>query len=135
LEVLTNQQARGKEPNNDHYRSRFPPRFSAFVDTKTGELEERRLLHPGEAEAFYRALLSQGKTLLVGMEARGHGRWFERLMGELHIEKQRSRATNGNSRRAIRRLPLRLIEQCVEKTTDQTTAEFVTYSPVRRQAC
>ena len=30
--------------------------------------------------------MSQGKTVRVGMEASGHGRWFERLMGELHIE-------------------------------------------------
>jgi transposase len=42
--------------------------------------------HPDEAEAFYRALVSQGKTVRVGMEASGHGRWFERLMSELHIE-------------------------------------------------
>jgi hypothetical protein len=28
-----------------------------------------------------------------------------------------------------------LIEQCFEKTTDQTIAEFVTYSRVHRQAC
>jgi transposase len=30
--------------------------------------------------------VSQGKTVRVGMEASGHGRWFERLMGELQIE-------------------------------------------------
>ena len=30
--------------------------------------------------------MSQGKTVRVGMEASGHGRWFERLMGELQIE-------------------------------------------------
>ena len=66
----------------------FHPEFQqiALVDTDTGELEERRLHHPDEAEAFYRALVSQGKTVRVGMEASGHGRWFERLMGELHIE-------------------------------------------------
>ena len=66
----------------------FHPEFQqiAFVDTDTGELEERRLHHPDEAEAFYRALVSQGKTVRVGMEASGHGRWFERLMGELQIE-------------------------------------------------
>jgi transposase len=66
----------------------FHPEFQqiAFVDTDTGELEERLLHHPGEAEAFYRALLSQGKTVRVGMEASGHGRWFERLMSELQIE-------------------------------------------------
>ena len=66
----------------------FHPEFQqiAFVDTDTGELEERRLHHPDEAEAFYRALMSHGKTVRVGMEASGHGRWFERLMGELQIE-------------------------------------------------
>jgi transposase len=66
----------------------FHPEFQqiALVDTDTGELEERRLHHPDEAEAFYRALMSQGKTVRVGMEASGHGRWFERLMGELQIE-------------------------------------------------
>ena len=66
----------------------FHPEFQqiALIDTDTGELEERRLHHPGEAEAFYRVLVSQGKTVRVGMEASGHGRWFERLMGELQIE-------------------------------------------------
>src|ERR1700743_860854 len=58
-----------------------------------------------------------------------------RQRSRIRFEKQWSRATNGDSRRAIRRLPLRLIEQCVEKTTDQTTAEFATYSRVRRQVC
>ncbi len=66
----------------------FHPEFQqiALVDTDTGELEERRLHHPEEAEAFYRALVSQGKTVRVGMEASGHARWFERLLGELQIE-------------------------------------------------
>ena len=43
----------------------FHPEFQqiAFVDTDTGELEERRLHHPGEAGAFYRALMSQGKGI------------------------------------------------------------------------
>jgi transposase len=66
----------------------FHPEFQqiAVVDTNSGELEERRLPHPGEAEAFYRALVSQGMAVRVGMEASGHGRWFERLMSELGIE-------------------------------------------------
>ena len=66
----------------------FHPEFQqiALVDTDTGELEERRLHHPDEAEAFYRVLVSQGKTVRVGMEASGHARWFERLLGELQIE-------------------------------------------------
>ena len=58
----------------------------ALVDTDSGELEEGRLHHPDEAEAFYRTLTGQGKTVRVGMEASRHGRWFERLMGELQIE-------------------------------------------------
>jgi transposase len=58
----------------------------AFVDTNTGELRERRLQHPEEAEKFYRELRSQGATVRVGMEASGHARWFERLLAELGFE-------------------------------------------------
>ena len=66
----------------------FHPEFQqmAFVDTETGELQERRLNHPKEAESFYRELVSRSTRVRVGMEASGHGRWFERLMGELQIE-------------------------------------------------
>ena len=56
----------------------------AFVDSETGELRERRLAHRGEAEQFYTGL--KGQRVRVGMEASGHGRWFERLLGELHFE-------------------------------------------------
>jgi transposase len=58
----------------------------AFVDTDTGELRERRLQHPEEAEQFYRELAVQGATVRVGMEASGHARWFERLLAELNFE-------------------------------------------------
>jgi transposase len=58
----------------------------AFVDTDTGELQERRLQHPEEAEKFYRDLAAQGMRVRVGMEASGHARWFERLLSELHFE-------------------------------------------------
>ena len=58
----------------------------AFVDTETGELQERRLLHREEAEKFYRDLAAQGMKLRVGMEASGHARWFERLLSELQFE-------------------------------------------------
>jgi transposase len=58
----------------------------AFVDTDSGELQERRLQHREEAEKFYRDLAAQGMKVRVGMEASGHGRWFERLMGELNFE-------------------------------------------------
>jgi transposase len=58
----------------------------AFVDNETGELNERRLEHPEEAEKFYRDLRAQGMSVRVGMEASGHARWFERLLGELQYE-------------------------------------------------
>src|SRR5271166_1042725 len=58
----------------------------AFVDTDTGELQERRLEHREEADKFYRELGAQGTTVRVGMEASGHARWFERLLAELQFE-------------------------------------------------
>jgi hypothetical protein len=58
----------------------------AFVDTETGELQERRLEHREEAEKFYRDLGAQGVKVRVGMEASGHARWFERLLAELQCE-------------------------------------------------
>ena len=66
----------------------YHPSFQqiAWVDTNTGELQERRLAHREEAETFYRELNAQGAEVRVGMEASGHARWFERLMGELHFE-------------------------------------------------
>ena len=66
----------------------FHPEFQqiALDDADTGELEERRLHHPDEAEEFYRGVVSQRKIVRVGMEASGHARWFERLMGELRTE-------------------------------------------------
>ena len=58
----------------------------AFLDTETGELQERRLGHREEAEKFYRDLATQGIKVRVGMEASGHARWFERLLSELQFE-------------------------------------------------
>src|ERR1700738_3367156 len=58
----------------------------AFVDTETGELQERRLQHREEAEKFYRDLAAQGMKVRVGMEASGHARWFEPLPSELQFE-------------------------------------------------
>jgi transposase len=58
----------------------------AFVDTETGELQERRLEHGEAAEKFYRDLAAQGMKVRVGMEASGHARWFERLLAELNFE-------------------------------------------------
>jgi transposase len=58
----------------------------AFVNSDTGELGERRLAHREEAEQFYRNLKEHSSTVRVGMEASGHGRWFERLLAELQFE-------------------------------------------------
>ena len=64
----------------------FHPEFQqiASVDTDSGEFLEKRLAHREEAEKFYRALA--GQKVRVGMEASGHARWFERLVGELQFE-------------------------------------------------
>ena len=66
----------------------YHPSFQqiAFVDTETGELKEQRLAHREEAEEFYRGLAATGQQVRVGMEASGHARWLERLLGELQFE-------------------------------------------------
>jgi transposase len=66
----------------------FHPEFQqiASVDTDSGEFQEKRLAHPKEAEQFYRALAATDQKVRVGMEASGHARWFERLLGELQFE-------------------------------------------------
>ena len=66
----------------------FHPEFQqlALLNTTTGEVGEKRLAHPDEAEKFYRALASANETVRIGMEASRHGRWFERLMAELQLE-------------------------------------------------
>ena len=66
----------------------YHPAFQqiAFVDTDTGEFAEGRLAHREEAERFYRDVAARGVSVLVGMEASGHARWFERLLGELWFE-------------------------------------------------
>ncbi|HZW94096.1 MAG TPA: transposase [Candidatus Eremiobacteraceae bacterium] len=58
----------------------------AFVDTESGELNERRLAHREEAERFYQELKQRGLAARVGMEASGHSRWFERLVRSLEFE-------------------------------------------------
>jgi transposase len=64
----------------------FHPSFQqiAYVEQETGEYEERRLSHRGEAEAFYRSLA--GRSVRIGMEATGNDRWFHKLMSELGHE-------------------------------------------------
>src|SRR5215831_13455307 len=78
-----------KEPNMLITGLDYQPSFQqiAFVDNETGEYGERQLLHKsGEAERFYRELKQQGVKVRIGMEATGHARWFERLIGELDFE-------------------------------------------------
>jgi transposase len=58
----------------------------AWVDTETGDLQERRLGHREEAEKYYRELAAQGMEVRLGMEASGHARWLERLFSELQFE-------------------------------------------------
>jgi transposase len=60
----------------------FHPSFQqvAIFDNLTGEIQEQRLSHRGEAEQFYRGL--RGQAVRVGMEACGHYPWFERLLAE-----------------------------------------------------
>ncbi len=66
----------------------FHPEFQqiAWVDTDTGELQEQRLRHGEEAERFYRELAARVVPVRIGMEASGHGRWFERLLVEMQFE-------------------------------------------------
>ena len=56
--VLTNQKAREKGADMLIIGCDYHPSFQqiAFVDTDTGELQERRLQHREEAEKFYRGL-------------------------------------------------------------------------------
>lgn len=65
----------------------FHPGFQqvAIFDNRTGEMQEKRLQHREEAEQFYRGL--GGQEVRVGMEACGQYPWFERLLGELGIER------------------------------------------------
>jgi len=66
----------------------YHPSFQqiAFVETETGELSERRLVHREEAEQFYGELKEQNAKVRVGMEASGHSRWFESLLRDLRFE-------------------------------------------------
>jgi transposase len=64
----------------------FHPSYQqiAFVDTESGEVEERSLTHSGaEAEQFYRGL---ARPALVGMEAVGNSQWFVGLLERLEHE-------------------------------------------------
>ncbi len=74
----------------------FHPSFQqvAIFDNRTGEIEEKRLQHRGEAEQFYGALA--GGEVRVGMEACGHYPWCERLPEELGIVLARMECSRGH---------------------------------------
>jgi hypothetical protein len=98
-----------KEPNMIIIGVDFHPEFQqiAWVDTDTGEFQEKRLAHREEAEKFYRALA--GKRVRVGMEASGQAGWFERLLGNYRLScgsemPRRSTASEYASRRRIGRM-------------------------------
>ena len=93
----------------------------AWVDTDTGELQEQRLTHREEAERFYRSLSSAGQQVRVGMEASGHGRWFERFLAELQIELWMGDAA------AIQRKRVRLYWMMRQGTEYQKSNKFGSY--------
>jgi hypothetical protein len=64
LAVLTDQRPGRKGADILIIGCDYHPGFQqiAFVDSETGELQERRLEHPGVAEKFYRELAAQGNV-------------------------------------------------------------------------
>jgi transposase len=88
LEAQTTKGLGGKEPNMLIIGCDYHPSFQqmAYVDTETGEVGERRLGHPDEAEGFYGELKQRNVAVRVGMESSGHSRWFERLLQQLGFE-------------------------------------------------
>jgi transposase len=64
----------------------YPPSWQqvCWLDTETGETQERKLEHAsGEAERFYRQL---SPAALVGMESTGNCQWFVELLERLGHE-------------------------------------------------
>jgi transposase len=56
----------------------------AWLDTGTGEIQERRLMHAGEeVQGFYAALAG---PVRVGIEATGYTQWFERMLQKMGHE-------------------------------------------------
>ena len=51
----------------------------AIFDNQTGEVVEKKLLHPGEAMVFYQG---QREPVRVGMESGSPCQWFRRLLSE-----------------------------------------------------
>ena len=56
----------------------------AWLDTETGEVTERKLVHAtGEARAFYGQLSAPA---LIGMESMGNSHWFEDMLSAMGHE-------------------------------------------------
>ena len=83
----------------------YHPSFQqiAFVETETGELGERRLVHREEAERFYGKLKEESVQVRVGMEASGHAHWFESLLSELQFELWIGNAAENRTKRVRKR--------------------------------
>ena len=85
--------------------------YIAFVDTETGEYEERQLNHSDrEAEKFYRELAARAVERARGNGGHRLSRWSERLLAELEIEvwigmRRESRPSESASRRRTERRP------------------------------
>src|SRR5260370_2112242 len=64
----------------------YHPSFQqiAWVDTETGEIQERKLVHAGgEAEGFYRQLRG---AVRGGLESPGNCHWFVDMLAEMGHE-------------------------------------------------
>src|ERR1700677_2723191 len=106
--VVDDQRFGRKEPNMIIIGVDYHPsdQYIAFVDTETGEGDERQLNHSvGEAEKFYRELAARGASVRVGMEATGYSRWFERLLAELGFELWIGDAAEIKTRRVRKQKP------------------------------
>lgn len=98
----------------------FHPSFQqvAMLDTETGELVERRLVHgTEEVRVFYESLSG---PVVVGVEASGNTYWFERLLVELGHELWMGDATairqqDGRKQKHDRRDAKLILKLMVEK--------------------
>jgi len=98
----------------------FHPSFQqiAMLDTETGEMVERRLLHAdGEAQRFYESLSGE---VWVGMESSGNTLWFERLLARLQHkllvgDATRIRAAAPRQQKCDRRDARHLLQLLLEK--------------------
>src|ERR1700678_534737 len=116
--VVDDQRFGRKEPNMIIIGVDYHPsdQYIAFVDTETGEGDERRLNHSdGEAEKFYRELAARGVSVRAGIETTGYSRWFERLLAELGMELWIGDAAEIKSKRVHKKKTARNVAQLLLK--------------------